>query len=216
MSVGGCVNHPAITTGLAPCSACGVFHCPDCLVLLQGRPLCAACKSATLRDVRSGTQGSGLPLADIGMRFLAQLVDGFILGLGTLLVVLAVGGTAGLLAGGKGDEAMMAGVLAGYATLFLLMPVQLLYEALMLMRYGQTLGKMACGLRVVSADGSRISTGQAFGRAAVRMGLGLLSCIGILVDYVPAFTTPERTCTHDVAARTRVVSARDFDAMRRR
>jgi uncharacterized RDD family membrane protein YckC len=212
----GCVNHPYVTEGLAPCAACGALSCPDCLVLLQGRPLCAACKAATLRDVRAGTQGGSLPLADIGMRFFAQLVDSLVLAAVLVAVIAGLGLAAGWFHGGNVEEAITAGIASAYVAALFLSPVtSILYEALMIARWGQTLGKMAVGIRVVSADGGKVSRGQAWGRAGTRAGLGLLSCIGILVDYVPAFTTPDRTCTHDMAARTRVVDARAHAAMGR-
>ena len=68
---------------------------------------------------------------------------------------------------------------------------------------GQTLGKMALKVRVVRPDGSPISPGQAWGRVAMRTILG---CLWI-VDYIPAFFTPERTTLHDMVAGTRVVDA---------
>ena len=80
--------------------------------------------------------------------------------------------------------------------------LSLLYEALMLQyKNGQTLGKMALKVRVVRPDGSPISTGQAWGRVVMRTVLG---CLWI-VDYIPAFFTPEKTTLHDMIAGTRVV-----------
>jgi uncharacterized RDD family membrane protein YckC len=79
--------------------------------------------------------------------------------------------------------------------------VPLVYEALMLKRNGQTLGKMAVGVRVVTPEGGPIGRGQAWARSAVKVVLG--SCLGI--DYLPAFVTRERTCFHDMIARTRVI-----------
>ena len=42
------------------------------------------------------------------------------------------------------------------------------------MKNGQTVGKMALRLRVVRPDGSPITTGQAWGRAVMRLVLGCL------------------------------------------
>jgi uncharacterized RDD family membrane protein YckC len=79
--------------------------------------------------------------------------------------------------------------------------VPIVYEGLMLQRRSQTLGKMALGLKVVTPEGRSIGRGQAWGRAALKILLG--SCMGI--DYIPALFTRERTCFHDMLARTRVV-----------
>jgi uncharacterized RDD family membrane protein YckC len=74
----------------------------------------------------------------------------------------------------------------------------------MLQRRGQTVGKMALGVRVVTAEGGPISGKQAWMRTVLRLVLG--TCMGI--DYLPAFFTHERTCLHDMIAKTRVVRVR--------
>ena len=71
------------------------------------------------------------------------------------------------------------------------------------MKNGQTVGKMALRLRVVRPDGSRISNGQAWGRAVMRLVLGCL----FIVDYIPYFFTDEKTTLHDMVAGTRVVES---------
>ena len=73
-----------------------------------------------------------------------------------------------------------------------------------LARDGQTVGKRALRIRVVSADGSALTTRQAFGRASGRQLLGLIPCFS-LVDYATAFGR-ERTCIHDMLAKTTVVN----------
>jgi len=80
------------------------------------------------------------------------------------------------------------------------------YEGLMLSRGGQTLGKMAAHIRVVAADGSPISAGQAWGRAVSRAVLGYVPGLG-LVDVLMVFSDGHRTL-HDRIASTRVVQTR--------
>ena len=46
--------------------------------------------------------------------------------------------------------------------------LKVLYEGLMLASGGQTVGKKAMKVKVVTAEGSDITTGQAWGRAASR------------------------------------------------
>ena len=78
------------------------------------------------------------------------------------------------------------------------------YEGLMLQKKGQTLGKMALGLKVVTPEGGEISKGQAWGRTGLRLVLG--TCL--FVDYLVALVTRERTCLHDLIVKTRVVRVR--------
>jgi uncharacterized RDD family membrane protein YckC len=62
---------------------------------------------------------------------------------------------------------------------------------------------MALKVRVVRPDGSPITSGQAWGRAAMKMIFG---CIWF-ADYLPAFFTQEKTTLHDLVASTRVVDS---------
>jgi len=67
----------------------------------------------------------------------------------------------------------------------------------MLQRRGQTLGKMALGVRVVTPQGGPISRRQAWTRAVAKILLG--TCLGI--DYLAALVTTSAPCLHDLIAR---------------
>jgi uncharacterized RDD family membrane protein YckC len=89
--------------------------------------------------------------------------------------------------------------------MLVILGVNVMYEGTMLQWRGQTLGKMALRIKVVTPEGGSISAGQAWIRPLVRGFLGCLWLLGVLVDYVPAFITQKKTCVHDMAAKTRVV-----------
>ena len=88
----------------------------------------------------------------------------------------------------------------------MLMPIRSLTEAegFMLSRGGQTIGKKAMNIKVVTAEGAEMTKAQAWGRVAARQVLGLVPCLG-LIDYLVAFGQ-ERTTIHDMMAKTRVVN----------
>ncbi len=66
---------------------------------------------------------------------------------------------------------------------------------------GQTIGKMAASLKVVSDDGDRVRPGQAVVRA-----LGyLLSLLPAGLGFVPGLFGPSRRALHDRLANTRVI-----------
>lgn len=94
----------------------------------------------------------------------------------------------------------MGGVVVVVLYAFLL-GTPVVYEGLMVQSRGQTLGKMAVGIKIVNPDGSAVSPGQAWGRAAVKMALG--TCGGL--TFLPALFTKDRTTIHDMVAKTRVV-----------
>jgi uncharacterized RDD family membrane protein YckC len=192
-----CANHPAVTVGILRCSRCGGTYCGDCLVTIQGRRYCARCKGEHLADVRSGVDPTQTALAGVGRRFAAIWVDGFIVGIPTTVLIFAIVIPAMMSSGGRQQPPTWINWI-GYA----LAPVYIIYEALMLKARGQTLGKMALRIKVVQPGGQAITPGQAWGRAIVR---GLFVSFLALINYLPAFFTKEKTCIHDMAAKTRVV-----------
>ena len=216
-----CVNHPEVDQDVVRCLRCQQPFCPDCVVMLKGYWYCGPCKDEVVRDIQSGTGGTA-DLATIGQRILAAILDGLLQTVAIMIlfvpIIFALGGLAFLSAatgegGGKGNDAAEAatavGVMVFYALSFLLsMGVPLLYEALFISRNGQTPGKMVVSIRVVGVDGTPVSRGQAWGRAAIKVGLSqACSCLGFLADDLPACFSTERTALHDMAAGTRVVRA---------
>jgi uncharacterized RDD family membrane protein YckC len=191
-----CRNHVEVAEGVRRCDRCGGPFCGDCLVTLGSQTLCGDCKHERLLDVRSGIDyGGGLRLASIGRRIGALAVDYFLLWVLLMICMFSLA-----LAVKAADDSLVYGVvliLLGGVVSFVT------YEGLMLSARGQTLGKIAFRIRVVQTDGSPLSAGQAWGRAAMRMiMIHLLS----IVDDVCAVATAERTTIHDMVARTRVVN----------
>lgn len=195
-----CANHPAVTTGLVRCKRCEQTFCRNCVVALRGQYYCARCKSDQVRDIQSGTEAGVLELATLGRRFGAQWVDGlvFMVIFLPLYFVLFLGaGAAGATPdAGLGLTALLT--IGGAALVFV-------YEGLMLSSRGQTLGKMAVGIKVVTPEGQDIAAGQAWGRALVRQ---VFFSYFALLDVLPAVFTKQRTAVHDLAAKTRVVRFR--------
>lgn len=194
-----CRNHVDVDEGVRRCSRCGGTYCPDCLVTIQDRPFCATCKTEQLMDVRSGVDRTRLVYGGFWQRFGAQIIDGLIVGVPAYAIAMGV--IFGVALAAQQNEAASLFMLLAYIPMYVF-PV--LYEALMLsMKNGQTVGKMALRLRVVRPDGSRITTGQAWGRAVMRLVLGCL----VIVDYIPYFFTDEKTTLHDMVAGTRVIES---------
>jgi uncharacterized RDD family membrane protein YckC len=189
-----CSNHVDEAEGVRRCARCAAPFCPDCLVELSGRPYCGACKAEHLLDLRSGVDRSQLPLASLGRRFAAILLDGLLIFIPMCIILALV--VFFTLWRSETLLPMLNLLRVPFALL------TLLYEGLMLQfKDGQTLGKMVMRVRVVRPDGTSISTGQAWGRVVTRTVLG---CVWF-INYLPAFFTPEKTSLHDMLAGTRVV-----------
>jgi uncharacterized RDD family membrane protein YckC len=191
-----CRNHVDVSEGVQPCARCGMSFCGDCVVMIHGQPYCATCKSEKLLDVQSGTDGGRLPLATIGRRFAALWIDRMMFVVAVIAVILAGTLFSDI---GKSDS-LGAAIIAAIGAIFL---GYIVYEALMLSRRGQTVGKIALKIRVVRPDGSPITTSQAWGRSLLR---GVMVHVLSLLNYIPALATKEKTCIHDLVANTRVIN----------
>ncbi len=166
----------------------------------------------------SSAGGSAAPVAGVGRRFVAFLVDCAVIGLVAGGVVL--GGLAALgvpLTGGVtvATQAQAEELLGSVTILWAVSGALVLVYWLGIWfwegRTGRTIGNLLLGLRTVRAeDGSPLG----FGRAALRwivIGLGAIACgVGeLLVALSPAFDKSGRgQGWHDKAARAVVLDAR--------
>jgi uncharacterized RDD family membrane protein YckC len=194
-----CTNHPGTEGSIVRCARCLRPFCGDCLVRLGGRPLCADCKVEQVLDAQSGVSTTTLELATLGRRLMALFIDGLVVGMPMMILIFAVMIPKMISSAGTPEAMPPWFNFIGFVQI----PFMIVYEGLMMSRRdGQTLGKIALHLRVVRPDGSPISSGQAWGRAAVR---SLLASFLSLLNYIPAFFTKEKTPLHDMAAKTRVI-----------
>lgn len=212
-----CKNHPDYEGQVICCEGCRNLYCPNCIVKISGKLYCADCAGLNSNPypqiVNEQDEFADPPLhvrmelASIGARFAALIIDGIVLAVPFGIIF------AGLVFYVVYTESrqenigniIVSNVIQSGVQLFL-MALPFVYEGLMLQIYGQTVGKMIMKIKVVTSDGKEISGKHAWIRALVRVLLGkFMCCIGVLVNYIPAFTTNELTCLHDMAAKTRVV-----------
>jgi uncharacterized RDD family membrane protein YckC len=181
------------------CSECGQVLPEEETVRYGNASVCANCKPVFVQRLRQGVASTGaLHYAGFWIRAGAYIVDALIL----LVVNLALSFVVGAMTAGIDVETEPGAFLA---VQFLLMLLQLAlgagYEVWFLGRFGATPGKMACGLRVVTSDGGRISYLRAFGRYLGKIVSFLIFGIGFLM----AAFDPEKRTLHDRMADTRVV-----------
>lgn len=128
-------------------------------------------------------------------RLAAAAIDHLLLGGVDLVVVYFTTRMAGL------TMAEWAVLPPGPMLSFLLM-LKLSYFAAFTAVGGQTIGKMALRLRVVTADRTPVDSAVAVRRTLA----GAVSALTLGLGYVPAFFDTERRTLHDRLARTRVVA----------
>ncbi len=144
--------------------------------------------------------------AGFWIRFVAKFIDGLVLGIPMLAIVaVAIVGMGGFAAiTQKGQEMAFLLPVAHLVLQLVLTAMTILYNTVLVGAWGTTLGKKACGLKVIKADGSKPSYGRACGRAFAEIVSGLVCYIG----YIIAGFDEQKRALHDHMCDTRVVKAR--------
>jgi uncharacterized RDD family membrane protein YckC len=164
-----------------------------------------------------------VPVASLGGRFLARLLDGVILGVVVWIVSNVV---SAIFAVGLAQEAARVertgapptGLISGFVGMLIVLTlsaavVSAAYEVTMTALRGATVGKMAAGVKVVDERTGQVpGWGGAFARWGTMFGPGIVPCLGwivtFLVELSPLFDEQRRQGWHDRAAKTLVVSTR--------
>ncbi|MEV6316656.1 RDD family protein [Streptomyces sp. NPDC051776] len=142
------------------------------------------------------------PLANRGKRLVARIIDALIIYVPVgVIMYFVVGGYDPTDADDSGRQASVQGVaLLAY----------LIYEGLMLTRFGQTVGKKLMNIRVAMlADGSIPKGSEGWVRACVYTVPEIVPCCGFIFWLINVlwctWDQPYHQCLHDKAARTVVV-----------
>ncbi len=197
-----CTNHPAVVEGIVRCTRCHRQFCQDCVVLLRGFPYCADCKGEQVRDIQSGAPAGSVDLASIWARIAALIIDSIACGLVVCVVVFPLALLVGILGAATRTDQQAFRVIAQLVSVPFQFLIPFLYEALMVKARGQTLGKMALGIKVVTPEGNDVDAGTAWKRAAVKSGIAVCC---VFIDDLPACFDDEKMTLHDRIAETRVV-----------
>ena len=199
----------ALTGAEVVCAECNGLFSKDNAIQYGGTWVCANCKPVFVQKLKEGAILPGLegalPYAGFWIRFGAKFIDGLILlvvvGVPIFLLVFR-----SLLTGGPGR-----GSGGPFEQMGLQVVLQLVYYGASLAfnvffigKYGATPGKMACGLRVVTAEGAKVSYARALGRALAELLSGLICNIG----YIIAAFDSEKRALHDHICNTRVIKTR--------
>jgi uncharacterized RDD family membrane protein YckC len=140
--------------------------------------------SCEFSDIQNA-EGDGMKFAGFWVRFVAFLIDTFVL---LIIVKLPIS-----LAFGQNTAANLV-----------ISVIDALYFAIFESSSQQaTPGKLALGLRVVDDEGNRISFIRALGRYLCKIVSGIILCIGFFM----AGWTKEKTALHDLMVSTRVIKA---------
>lgn len=178
------------------CAECGDLFPSEEMVQYMGQWVCAACKPTFFQRVKEGARLPGSMIyGGFWIRFVAKVVDGFILGIANLAI--QTGLTFALVRSETGTPSI------GVYFIILLLEISLAvgYTTFFLGKFAATPGKMALGLQVVTPEGGKVTYMQGFGRYFAELLSGMLLMIG----YIMAAFDEEKRALHDRICSTRVV-----------
>jgi uncharacterized RDD family membrane protein YckC len=197
------------------CSQCGRALAQSDLVQIAGSWVCADCKPAFVSRVMASGPSGASPLAwrygGFWIRFGARMIDGLVFLIPLLIFAALLIPNLLRARGGQPPNATNPAFAAfGFLTFFVVMFLAGgCYEILMLKYRSATLGKMACGLKVVRSDGRGLSWGVCFGRFfmwnVVTSGIPYINTVVMLVSSIMLGVDDEKRALHDRVCDTRVI-----------
>ncbi len=195
--------------GVLYCAECGRPSTADELARFGNTLICPVCKNNYAQKLREGVApATRVEYGGFWIRLVATLIDWVIL---TVVGSIIQFGLLGSMAGrvrpqpGMAPEALL-GAMMGMVGLAWLINTALActYEAVFVYQFAATPGKMALGLKVVRADGTRVGLGRAAGRYFAK----ILSAILLMIGYIIAAFDAQKRALHDMICDTRVIRIR--------
>jgi uncharacterized RDD family membrane protein YckC len=184
----------------AACAECGKIFPVGEMIPYGNSRICANCKPVFMQKLAEGApvNTGQMNYAKILTRFAAVFLDGLILWVVSMVINLIAG-----LGMAQSLGTAPRGFSALYIILFLVqMAIGISYEVFFIGKYGATLGKMACKIKVVTADGGRVTYARALGRYFAKM----VSAFTCLIGYIMACFDDQKRALHDRICDTRVIS----------
>jgi uncharacterized RDD family membrane protein YckC len=136
--------------------------------------------------------------AGFWIRLASALIDGLIMAVLQFTLLLGVAGVSfAQLAGIEQPENV--GFMLGAQLMSMVIAIG--YEVVFIGRFSATLGKMACGIKIVTPEGGQITYLRAFGRYFAK----ILSAFTLYIGYIIAGFDSEKRALHDRICNTRVV-----------
>lgn len=200
--------HAGATVDTEVCAVSGKRYPRREMIQYEGKWVSAEHRDTFFQRLREGVplnDGSVVPgpygYGNFGRRFVALLVDSILLGLVNGVVGAVVGGVLAATGGLGSQESLL--IMQWGLNLFGGL-VGLSVDILFIRKYDATPGKMALGLKVLRANGDKLSVGRIIGRFFGEYVSGIILGIG----YIMAGFDDQRRTLHDRMCDTRVIKVR--------
>ena len=194
---GGQASSPAVPVKQSQCAECGLRFAEDDMIRFKESWVCAGCKPVFIQKIKEGLSVAGaFNYAGFWIRFGAIAIDAFILWIANMIIFIPLG----ILAPTSEENPFI---------ILSLMPLLMIaqyaipaaYDTWFVGKYGATPGKMACKIKVIVADGGRVTYMRAFGRHFAKW----LSSMILAIGFIMAAFDDEKRTLHDRICETRVV-----------
>lgn len=187
----------------AVCSQCGRSFPQDQVVTFEGQVVCAACKPIFVQKLREGV---GLPTTltygGFWIRFAAKMIDGILLAIVQWIILIPLSILMAPSTVQNGGNGLPPGFFIFFGVQMLVsFALPVVYNTYFIGRFGATLGKMACRLRVVTPEGEKVTYMRALGRICAE----IISYMILAIGYIMAAFDDEKRALHDRICSTRVV-----------
>lgn len=159
------------------------------------------------RDMRTGLVR--YPRGPLGRRFVAMVIDWFVVAIPMAFVLGIAFAMSGIKAGTPPDPAALGPFMAAFALMMLVMLAYGFFKDGM--KGGQSLGKRTVGLMVVRLRDNRPCTyGSSALRALVMLALGFVPILGVFIEPVVTLFADDGRRLGDRAAETQVIAVSDY------
>ena len=182
--------------GQSVCSECGKAFPQEDMIPYGDAWVCALCKPIFVQKLKEGVSLSGaMEYGGFWIRLGAKFIDWIII----TVVMVALYAVAGPMMVSTRNPSSLLAIQGLLMLLQFAIPVA--YATWFLGRFAATIGKMACGLKVVTAEGGRVTYARALGRCLAE----IISQIILYIGYIIAASDDEKRTLHDRICNTRVV-----------
>jgi uncharacterized RDD family membrane protein YckC len=191
-------------TGQAVCSECGRTFPEEEMISFENAKVCASCKPVFIQKIKEGVSVNGImEYAGFWIRFGAIFIDGIILWAVQMFVYAVFGIITAAVMPSMPDKPSNPSffIISQMIITLLSFVLSAAYDIWFVGRFGATPGKMACKIKIVTADGGKVSYSRALGRYFAKWISSMILGIGFLMA---AFDDEKRTL-HDRICETRVI-----------
>lgn len=195
-------------TDMEFCAVSGKAYPRSQMIQYQGKWISSEHRDTFFQRLREGVTAPGdMVYAGFGRRFVAKILDIILIQIvvmikSVFLVMMFFGHTNIFAPQSNPLENMPMFMLFQFVNFVTNLMIGIAYTWFFLAKYQATPGKMALGMKVVRADGSKLAAGRIIGRYFAELLSFIPLCIGY---FMVAFDEPEHRSLHDRVCDTRVI-----------